>query len=242
MRGRVRKVAYKATERGSIAFQKRIAKRPDAQIEFFDSDDFPWVREVEARWDDIRAELDALLVKVDQIPNFQDVQQEQRALTEGDDWKVFIFDMYGAKYDHNLAKCPKTAEALQLIPGMSSAMFSILRSGKHIPPHCGPWKGVLRYHLALKTPENESLCRIRVGSQTRSWTNGTSLIFDDTFEHEVWNDSDETRVVLFVDFLRDLPPQLAIPNRLFMWSIQASVFIQCALRNLEGWEETLNLF
>ncbi len=80
-----------------------------------------------------------------------------------------------------------------------------------------------------------------MGSQTRPWHHGKSLIFDDTFNHEVWNDTDETRVVLFVDVLRDLPGYLSVPNRLFISSIQKSSFIQGALRNLEGWDETLDV-
>ncbi len=163
IRGKARQAAYKATAVGSDAFQALIARRADAQIEFFDTAEFPWVADIESRADAIRAELEPLLGRVEEIPNFQQVQQEQRELTDDDDWKVFIFYIYGSKYEQNCLRCPNTTEALKLIPGMTTAMFSILKPGKHIPAHGGPWKGVLRYHLALRTPADEESCRIRRG-------------------------------------------------------------------------------
>jgi Aspartyl/Asparaginyl beta-hydroxylase len=110
---------------------------------------------------------------------------------------------------------------------------------KHIPPHRGPSKGVLRYHLALRTPTDETAARIRVGSRTEHWRDGRSLIFDDTFEHEAWNDSDDIRVVLFVDVIRKLPWYLAAPDHAFIGVIRKSPFVQRALANNEAWQETL---
>ena len=88
---------------------------------------------------------------------------------------------------------------------MTTAMFSILSPRKHILDHRGPYKGVLRYHLGLIVPQRRAACRIRVGEDVRHWEQGKSMVFDDTYNHEVWNDTDETRVVLFVDVLRPLP-------------------------------------
>ena len=96
---------------------------------------------------------------------------------------------------------------------MTTAMFSILSPRKHILDHRGPYKGVLRYHLGLIVPEDAEACRIRVGEDIRHWEEGESMIFDDTFNHEVWNDTDETRVVLFVDVLRPLPSPESQINR-----------------------------
>jgi len=94
---------------------------------------------------------------------------------------------------------------LQKIPGMKSAMFSILAPRKHIPEHRGLWKGVLRYHLGLIIPEPVGSSRIRVGKDVRFWEEGKSMIFDDSHPHEVWNDCDSQRIVLFVDVERPLP-------------------------------------
>jgi beta-hydroxylase len=115
-------------------------------------------------------------------------------------------------------------------------MISILSPRKHILDHRGPYKGVLRYHLGLIVPEDAESCRIRVGDDFRHWEEGKSMIFDDTFNHEVWNDTDETRVVLFVDVLRPLPfPESAI-NRGIIKAIGFSPFVLDAKRNQEAWE------
>jgi ornithine lipid ester-linked acyl 2-hydroxylase len=96
---------------------------------------------------------------------------------------------------------------------------------------------VLRYHLGLIVPQDAEACRIRVGEDFRHWEEGESLIFDDTFNHEVWNDTDETRVVLFVDVLRPLPfPESAI-NRAIIKVIGYSPFVLDAKRNQEAWEK-----
>ena len=98
----------------------------------------------------------------------------------------------------NAARCPETMKALGKIPGLSTAFFSILSPGKHIPPHRGAYNGVLRLHLALQVPEPRDLVRIRIARQICHWEEGKCLIFDDTFNHEVWNDTAGYRVVLFV--------------------------------------------
>lgn len=190
----------------------------DGDKTFFEPEEFPWVRSIEAEWKIIRGELDALMARREEIPNFQDVSKAQKALTEGDQWKTFFFYSFGNKNKENCARCPETVRLLHLIPGMKTGMFSILAPRKHIPPHRGPFKGVLRYHLGLIIPRPEGSCRIRVGNSVRSWKEGKSMIFDDSNEHEVWNDSDCYRVVLFVDFVRATIFPLSIVNRSIIWA------------------------
>ena len=81
-------------------------------------------------------------------------------------------------------------------------MFSILEPGKRLPPHRGPYNGVLRLHLGLLIPEPRERAAIRVGPEQHHWTEGRVLIFDDAYEHEAWNETEQVRVVLFVDFER----------------------------------------
>lgn len=237
--GRIAAWAYAMFDRLQALFERLLLHTPSGRTEFFDPSDFPWIAQVEARADEIQAELDGLLAEVDQLPNFQDIQEEQRQITQDDRWKVFAFYAYGGRAESNCRRCPRTAEIVESIPGMTTALFSVLLPHKHIPPHTGPWKGVLRYHLALRTPADETQARIRVGSNIQHWRKGRSMVFDDTFEHEVWNDSEETRVVLFVDVIRDLPWYLAIPNRAFIGAIRRSPYIRRALANSEAWQETL---
>ena len=119
--------------------EKKIAESgPDGARTFFEAADFPWIAAIEAEWTKIRAELDALLVNRSQIPNFQEVSPDQARLTQGDDWKTFFLYIYGHKNKENCSKCPETVRLLQQIPGMKSAMFSILAPRKHIPGHRGP--------------------------------------------------------------------------------------------------------
>jgi ornithine lipid ester-linked acyl 2-hydroxylase len=195
---------------------------PDRKQTFFDPNAFPWVDEVEAKWPAVRKELDALLVRRDDIPNFQDVSYAQKLLTDGDQWKTFWFFAFGERAEENCARCPETVRVLQLIPGMKSAMFSILAPKKHIPEHRGLWKGVLRYHLGLIVPKPSGSSRIRVGKDVRSWEEGKSMIFDDSHPHEVWNDCDSQRVVLFVDVERPLVFPLSLVNRAIIWMISRS--------------------
>lgn len=190
---------------------------PTANVTFFEPDSYPWVAPVEAEWHAIRKELDALLVRRDEIPNFQDLSEKQKVLTEGDQWKTFFLYGYGLEAEENCKRCPETVRILKRIPNMKSAMFSILAPKKHIPPHRGMWKGMLRYHLGLIIPGPKGSCRIRVGKEIRTWEEGKSLVFDDSHEHEVWNDSDSYRVVLFVDVLRPVIFPLSLVNRTVVW-------------------------
>jgi len=117
---------------------------------------------------------------------------------------------------------------------MTTAFFSILAPGKHIPAHRGPYKGVLRYHLGLKIPEPASQCRIRVGDEVRHWAEGESLLFDDTYDHEVWNDTDGERAILFMDVERPLPEPWASFNRAVIWLVGKTPFVQEAKKNQEA--------
>jgi aspartyl/asparaginyl beta-hydroxylase (cupin superfamily) len=189
----------------------------DGHRTFFEREEFPWVADVESEWMTIRKELEPLMLRREEIPNFQDYSEGQRALTQDDQWKTFFFYAFGNKEKENCERCPETVRILDKIPGMNTAMFSILGPGKHIPPHRGPYKGVLRFHLGLIIPKPEGSCRIRVGSDIRAWKEGESLIFDDSHEHEVWNDSDSYRVVLFVNFVRPTIFPLSLVNESILW-------------------------
>lgn len=186
---------------------------PSADVAFFDVAQFPWCRELEAHWREIRAELDALLDAREPIPTFQQVSPEQHVVSDDARWRTFFFRVFGVAIDANCRRCPRTAELLSRVPGLGNAMFSILLPGKHIPEHRGPYKGLLRYHLALRVPTPASSCWIDVAGQRRHWQEGASMIFDDSFQHSAANESDALRVVLFLDFARPVPRLLRPVNR-----------------------------
>jgi len=180
----------------------RVSVHGDPPI--YDATTFPWVAGLEAGWRKIRAELDAVMVYRDQMPSFQDILKEVTTIQSDNDWKTFFLAGIGMDCRANAQRCPETMRLLGRIPGMTTAFFSILSPRKHIPAHRGAYNGLLRFHLGLLVPEPRERVRIRIGNDYRNWTEGKALIFDDTFNHEVWNDTDSYRVVLFVDFVRPL--------------------------------------
>jgi beta-hydroxylase len=165
---------------------------------------FPWAAEIEQEWFRIRAELDRVMQFRDRMPSFQEILKEVGPIQADQNWKTFFLAGIGMDCRENARRCPETMRLLEKIPGMKTAFFSILSPGKHIPAHRGAYNGVLRLHLGLLVQEPRERCRIRIGNETRHWTEGQALIFDDTFNHEVWNDTEGWRVVLFVDFTRPL--------------------------------------
>jgi beta-hydroxylase len=204
---------------------------------FFTNDDFLWSYGLEANWRAIRRELDDVLRYRDDLPNFQDISTDQESITDDDRWKTFFLYGFGFRSETNCELCPETTRLVESVPGMKTAMFSILAPGKHIPDHNGPYKGIVRYHLALKVPELREHCRIRVGDEIVSWVEGESLIFDDTYEHEVWNDTGDERAVLFLDVVRPLRFPMNILNWLVITAIARSPFISDAKRRHLEWEE-----
>ncbi len=171
---------------------------------FYDPSLFPWVREVEGEWRLVRAELDRIMPEREKLPNFHEILTPVKTITTDTDWKTYWLTAVGVDCSENQRHFPETMRILQKIPGMKNAFFSILSPGKYIPPHRGAYNGILRYHLGLIVPEPRENCRIRVAREVRHWEEGKSLIFDDTFNHEVWNETDGVRAILFVDFARPL--------------------------------------
>ena len=177
---------------------------------FIDPNQFPWHEHVMAEWSMVQAELKALL-DTDTIPNHQDIIETARPITTGNNWLSHFFYIYGQRFDKQCDECPNTARLLQEILGMKTAFFSILCPGKRIPPHRGPYPGVMRYHLPLLVPQ-DGHCGIRVGDQVATCEEGVVLMFDDTYEHEVWNNMSGTRVVLFLDITRPMKFPFNIVN------------------------------
>lgn len=204
---------------------------------FFSAEQFPWAHEFEENWTVIRQELDQVLQDVEALPNFQDISTRQYRIANDNRWKTYFFKAYSFKAQKNCDRCPETAKLLEKVPGLKVAFFSILAPGKHIPRHRGKHKGLIRYHLGLKVPEPRDQCRIQIDDQVAHWEEGKSLIFDDTYYHEVWNDTDGYRVVLFLDVLRPMRFPLSWVNWLVCRLIEASPIIQDAKANHDAWEK-----
>jgi beta-hydroxylase len=210
----------------------RCSLQPPCEI--YDSAEFPWVRELEAATPDIQRELEQVLGTREPIPAFQEISPEQQAITQDDRWRTYVLFAYGVRANRNCRECPRTAAAVARIPGMKTALFSILSGHKHIPAHRGPYQGLLRCHLGLAVPD-PAACRIRVGTRIAGWLPGRTLIFDDTFEHEVWNEGSESRVVLFIDFVRPMRAPASWINGAVLWLIQHSPYGRQSMRRFSDW-------
>ncbi len=205
-----------------------------------DPDQFEWVKSLEEHADVMREELDQILQYREALPSFHDIAEEASTISQDDMWKTFFLYGYGEKAEENCARCPRTTELIEQVPGMTTAFFSILSPGKHIPAHRGPYKGVLRYHLGLKVPEPAEKCRIRVADQVVHWEEGDSIVFDDTYNHEVWNETDGERAILFLDVKRPLPTPLSQMNDLLINLARYTSVVQDAQENQKQWSDRLD--
>jgi beta-hydroxylase len=231
---RVRRAGVKIVE-ALVTQTSSVGRGP-----FFEAKLFPWAASLEASWTAVRAELDALLADKMSIPLIQQLSPEQSHIAHGDTWRSFYLFAYG-RVEENCRLCPTTAALLENVPGVTSAFFSILAPGTHIPAHRGPYAGVLRLHLGLRIPGAAGAARIRVGGETRHWLEGKCLFFDDTFTHEVWNESAEDRVVLFVDFERPVRFPASFLNRRLLRLLARTPMAREGRENLKVWNQRRDL-
>ena len=223
--------------RGVEDFQSRHSLVGTGPV--LDNDEFPWLKEIEAAYPAVRRELDALLAHPERIPAFHQISPDQERISKGDNWKIFTFHAFGTRIEENRALCPETSRVIDQVPGLQNAWFSILAPGYHIPPHHGPTRAVVRLHLGLRVPEDAGACWIRVDDQILSWEEGRCIVFDDTYEHEVRNDTPDQRVVLFIDFDRPMDRVGTLVNRLLVFLIRISNYVRVPLKNLEDWNRNV---
>jgi len=176
--------------------------------EYFDREQFPWLGELEAQTDVIRAEAVELLASAD--PGLSPYvtmppgtpRNVWTELNNNIAWSALHLWKDGERIEGACAKAPRTTaivEKLPLggIPGRTpTVFFSVLQAGKHIPPHTGVTNVRAIIHLPLIVPPG---CAFRVGGETREWREGEAFAFDDTIEHEAWNPSDQDRAILILD-------------------------------------------
>jgi aspartyl/asparaginyl beta-hydroxylase (cupin superfamily) len=203
----------------------------------YDNAVFPWTRGIEAEWPAIRAELDAVLTRKDDLPGFHELSADVATISQDKGWKTFLLCGYGFRSQANIDKCPQTWRICQTIPGLTTVMLSILEPGKHLPAHRGPYNGVLRLHLGLIVPEPRDRLGIRVDQEIYRWREGEAVVFDDAYEHEAWNKTDKTRVVLFVDFRKPLRFPANVLNWVLLHLAVFTPFIREGADNQKAWEK-----
>jgi aspartate beta-hydroxylase len=160
--------------------------------------DFWFVHHLEANYPAIRAELDAVT-----DPARQGFAPVEEPLLGAGRWDQVILYEAGRRQERACALFPVTAGVVEQIPeattfGPGVVTLSWLEPGAHVIPHCGRTNAQLRVHLGLRVPAGVS---IRVGEQVLTWQEGRCIVFDDSFEHEVWHNGDQPRLVLLMDVL-----------------------------------------
>jgi aspartate beta-hydroxylase len=184
-------------------YDRRIAAPPVLDESVY----FPQVAEFQRAWKSIRDEALEVARTLGQVPRFHELMQEQAPISanDGHDWRVFVLRAYGVDIRKNSSRCPVTAALVSACPNVLSASFSFLAPGKHIPPHRGPFRGVVRCHLGLSMPrgvDGRVGAILWIDGKEHRINDGEYLVWDDTYTHEVLNQTDNIRVALLLDIWR----------------------------------------
>ena len=178
---------------------------------------FPQSKEFENNWKSIRTELNALLSRTN---NGKDIRFTRDSFdgenteigADGDSdngWRIYHVRLGSSFTNHGLRDFPTLCKILGKCPDVVACSVSILEGKTHIPMHVGYFKGVMRYMLALQVPKNKDDCFLCVNGDKYTWTEGTGVLWDDTYPHRVENNTNENRVVLYMDVKRPLGPILS---------------------------------
>jgi ornithine lipid ester-linked acyl 2-hydroxylase len=231
----------------SIRIGKKLRRKADALIErsslvsnapVLYAPDFGWTQILRDNWQTILGEAQAVLRNPEAVPLLDEVSPDHKRIAPPGKWRSFFLRGYGCDIAENMARCPRTTALVRRIPGLNSAFFSILAPGAHIPPHRGVTKGLMTCHLGLIVPDGN--VRMRVDREILRWDAGQTLRFDDTYAHEVWNDTDETRVVLLVQFARPLRAPGKWLADLFLWGVKHTAFVREARDNIALWGKNMH--
>jgi len=214
----------------------RSATTPEYQV--FPNTVFPWVPYLEANWEAIRDEAQAILEDRMSVPSVREVSVDHEKIAVDGKWRSFFLWGYGVKIEKNLARAPKTAKILENIPGLLTAFYSVMLAGAHVPKHTGPTKAIVTAHLGLIIPKNREACHMAVGDNNDIvWQPGKIAIFDDMFPHQVWNDTNEDRIILLLHLKRPLKFPGSALRDLFFTALRASPFVKDGLKNLDQWDK-----
>ncbi len=203
---------------------------------------FPDYRLFEEHAADIRRECLELMEEIQAIPQFHELMQAQADLSEygGKYWRMFVLRAYGVDNRPNQARCPSIAALLKGRPQILSATLSFLEGRKRIPAHRGPFRGILRFHLGVVIPklaDGSSACPLMIDGKIYPLEEGTTLLWDDTYEHAAWNDADGIRAALLLDIAR---PNMPAPLAALNWLIIKAIGLAIRIRGQRGWSVKAN--
>jgi len=230
----VYRAGNKVTKRLRTFFYKQSLVATDP---VFDKGDFPLLKDFEDQWETIRAEVTEILKHREAVPLFHEISPDQKKISKGNNWRTFILYGFGTRSDRNCQQAPVTASLLDKVPNIQNAWFSILAPQYHIPPHTGVTTGILRAHLGLIIPQAAEKCRMQVGDEVCVWQPGEAFVFDDTYRHEVWNDTPEERVILIFDFDRPMRFWGRVLNSTFIRLIKFTAYYKEPKKRMKSYED-----
>lgn len=201
-------------------------------------DNFPWTSLLSDNWQGIAEEAAMVMRHRNAIPPLRELSPDHGRLGQDGKWRSFFLVGYGYEVAENCARAPLTASLVRQIPDLNSAFFSILEPGATIPPHRGVTRGIVTCHLGLSVPRDADRCWMEVDGQRVVWRNGEWLIFDDCFQHQVANETDDYRVILLIQVKRPMRFVGRMAHNAWLWGIRHSPFVQDARRNIDQWEKT----
>ncbi len=193
---------------------------------------FPQASAFANSWAPIRDEAMMIARGLSSVPRFHELMQAQEPISanDGHDWRVFVLRAYGHDVRQNLDRCPATAALIQSCPSVLSASFSFLAPGKYIPPHRGPFRGVIRFHLGLSMPlgdDGRPGAILWVDGEEYRLADGDTLLWDDTFPHKVLNSTDQVRVALLLDVWRsEMPADMAALSHLVVAGARLAAYLR----------------
>jgi aspartyl/asparaginyl beta-hydroxylase (cupin superfamily) len=167
---------------------------------------FPDHKILEENWEEIKLEVEGVIKSGKTLPKFHEIDDGQAYISDNNEgsWGLINLLLYDMWHPKNMGLCPKTTSLIKGLSGVKSAYFSVLSPGKIIPPHTGPYKGIIRYQLALSVPKNGE-CKLVVDGKDYFWKEGEGVLFDDTYLHAVQNNTEEVRIALLLDVKRKIP-------------------------------------
>jgi aspartate beta-hydroxylase len=195
---------------------------PQAQL-FRDS--FPEIR---------REALQIASERLNRVPRFHEIMPEQAEISANDgiDWRMFTMKAYGREIPEHTQSCPTTMDVINRCPGVLSASLSFLAPGKHIPPHRGPFRGIVRFHLGLSMPRNENGelgAVLWIDGVPHYLDNGDTLLWDDTYTHEVVNATNDVRIALLLDVWREgMPADMRVLSNVIVGLVRTVMAVRSA--------------
>ena len=209
-------------------YDRRIIGPPVLDVDVH----FPAGERFAEAWREIRDEAMEVAAQLAEVPRFHEIMPEQTAISANDarDWRMLILKAYGVEVPENQARCPALAAIVAAAPEVLSASISFMAPKKHVPAHRGPFRGVLRFYLALSMPrlaDGRPGAVLKVADREYRLEDGDYMLWDDTYPHEVWNESDQVRAVLLLDVWRPgMPADMELFSRALISIVRASMRIR----------------